>query len=221
KYLPKCLEALNHQTFSKENYEVIVSDNNSTDKTQEIAKQFGARVVQAQKQGNTFALEKGWASAKGDIIAGTDADTVPDSRWLEEISNTFSDEKIVGLTGKATTDFDSLFLKIFTSVLYDLFLRISFACGVPNLSGFNIAFRTEAYNKVGGINVTLTMSTDVDLGKRLKKIGKVVYSPNVKATTSARRWKDGFWKTLWEYIDGYISVNFLHKPPVTKQKVIR
>ena len=53
KYLPACLEALKKQTFK--NYELIVVDNNSTDKTAQIAKKFGARVVKEKKQGRNMA----------------------------------------------------------------------------------------------------------------------------------------------------------------------
>ena len=43
KYLPACLEALSRQTFR--DFEVVVVDNNSTDRTAEIARSLGARVV--------------------------------------------------------------------------------------------------------------------------------------------------------------------------------
>ena len=42
--LPKSLKSVFSQDFPKEDYEVIVVDNNSTDKSAEVAKSFGARV---------------------------------------------------------------------------------------------------------------------------------------------------------------------------------
>lgn len=221
KYIRNCLQALRQQAYPQDKYEIIVSDNNSSDNTVKIAKQFNARVVHAKKQGNTHALKKGYASARGDIIACTDADSVVDSTWLEELTSIFSDHHIVAVTGAATTDFDSLLIKHLTSALYSVFIRISFAIGIPNLSGFNMAFRKKAYQQIGGINVHVEMSPDVELGRRFKKIGKVVYKPSLRVITSSRRWKTGFLKTLWEYTEGYISVNFLHRSPSTKQKVIR
>lgn len=221
KYISHCLKALRNQTYPQDKYEIIVSDNNSSDNTVKIARKFNTRIVHAKKQGNTYALEKGCASAKGDIIACTDADSVADHTWVEELAGIFTDKQIVAVTGAATTDFDSPIVRRLTTSLYSVFIRVSFALGIPNLSGFNMAFRQKAYKQIGGVNVHIQMSPDVDLGRRFKKIGKVVYKPNIHVITSSRRWKNGFWKTLWEYTEGYISVNFLHRSPSTKQKVVR
>ena len=54
--------------------EVIVVDNNSTDKTAELAKKAGARVVRETKQGYGYAIQRGLREAKGDIIIVTEAD---------------------------------------------------------------------------------------------------------------------------------------------------
>src|ERR1035437_8508182 len=101
KDLPKCLTAITTQDFPKDDYEIIVVDNNSTDKTAEIAKSFGARVVQESKQGNTPAVKKGMDSATGEIIANTDADTVVFPDWLSTVKEIFADKDVVGATGSA------------------------------------------------------------------------------------------------------------------------
>jgi hypothetical protein len=54
--------------------EVVVADNNSTDKTSEIAKQFGAVVVFEKKRGYGLAYRKGLLNATGDIIVTMDGD---------------------------------------------------------------------------------------------------------------------------------------------------
>jgi len=54
--------------------EIIVVDNNSTDRTAEIAKKTGAKVVKETCQGYGYALRRGMKEAKGDIIILTEGD---------------------------------------------------------------------------------------------------------------------------------------------------
>jgi len=54
--------------------EIIVVDNNCTDKTPELARKAGARVVKQPLQGYGFAIRKGLEEAKGDVIIITEAD---------------------------------------------------------------------------------------------------------------------------------------------------
>ncbi|MEI6331181.1 MAG: glycosyltransferase family A protein [Pseudanabaena sp. ELA645] len=81
-----CLEALENQTYPKDLYEVIVVDNGS-DATQDIK-----RLVSHFDQAETFyesfpssyaARNKGLQKAKGQIIAFTDADCIPDPNWIQ------------------------------------------------------------------------------------------------------------------------------------------
>ena len=54
--------------------EVVVVDNNSTDATAQVARDFGCRVVEEKKQGYGAACKAGFRAATGDIIATMDAD---------------------------------------------------------------------------------------------------------------------------------------------------
>jgi len=62
------------KSIPKEVFEIIVVDNNSTDKTAEIAKKLGARVLKESRQGYGFALKRGFRKAQGDIIVTLDGD---------------------------------------------------------------------------------------------------------------------------------------------------
>ena len=54
--------------------EVIVVDNLSTDKTEEVSLKAGAKVVKCNMQGKGYAMEKGIENSTGDIIVFLDAD---------------------------------------------------------------------------------------------------------------------------------------------------
>lgn len=221
KYLPLCLESLRSQTYPKERLEIIVVDNNSTDKTAQIAKQYGAKVILEKQQGYVFALRKGMMKAKGDIIAVTDADTQVMKDWLLVIEKTFLNSEVVAVTGLARLDTKSKFMDISLSILYAIFVNLIVLVGKPNLSGFNFAVRKYAFLKAGGVDTSFEMSPDVDLGMRLGKIGKIKVVNNLSALTSARRWEEEFLPTLWEYTKGHVYTAWLRKSPNVKQKVIR
>lgn len=221
KYLPRCLASLSQQTYPKDQFQVTVVDNNSTDKTLAIAKKYEARVISEQKQGYVFALKRGMDEAKGDIIAVTDADCKVPKDWLQKIATTFSNENVVGLTGLSTLDVKSKTVESLTKVLYHFFLKGTFSINRPNMSGSNCAIRKNAYREMGTIDTNFTMSADVDLGIRLKKHGKVIYLEDLIVSTSARRFEKRIFRALLEYGKGYIYSAWFRKPPPVKQTPIR
>lgn len=220
-YLPKSLKSVFSQDFPKEDYEVIVVDNNSTDKSAEVAKSFGARVIPETTQGYVFALEQGMREAKGDIVAATDSDTIVATDWLSQIAKTFEDEKVVAATGMADLRNLNFFTRIFSYLGFYLFVKFNFLIGKPHLSGFNFALRRETLEKAGGIDTDYKMSPDVEIGLRMKKYGKVVFNTKILAHTSNRRWKEGYLSTTIMYLKGYFWTVWFHKPPPVYQKPVR
>ncbi len=216
KYLKDCLTALKNQTVPP--LEIILVDNNSTDTTAAIAIDFGCRVASESTQGYVFTLNHGMQEAKGEVIAVTDADTIVEPNWIEEISQAFVDQAAVGLTGsiKMRGTFGW-----FSSFLYFLFLKVNFLVGKPHLVGFNFATRAETFRQSGGLNLEYIIAPDVELGLRLKKFGKVILATKVKVLASGRRWEKRFFQTLLEYFGGYFSTVWLGRPVKIKQKVIR
>lgn len=89
KYIGKCLQSLLEQEEKAD--EIIVVDNNSSDKTAEIAKSYGARVIKEKTQGITYARTLGFNSAKFEIIARVDADTTVPKDWILRIKKDFED----------------------------------------------------------------------------------------------------------------------------------
>jgi glycosyltransferase involved in cell wall biosynthesis len=221
KDLPKCLTAITTQNFPKDDYEILVVDNNSTDKTAEIARSFGARVVTEIKQGNTPAVKKGMDSAEGEIIANTDADTVVFPDWLAIIKKIFEDPKVVGATGSAWVETGNKLADFLYRKLYDCFIGFNFLIGKPHFTGFNMVTRKKTYDEIGGLDEAFTMSPDVDLGLRLGKKGKIVFSTKLKALTSFRRWQETPWEAFKVYANGYINTIWLRKPPTINQKPVR
>lgn len=219
--LPKALKSVFAQDFPKDDYEVIVVDNNSTDKSAEIAKSFGVRVISETTQGYVFALRKGTKEAKGEIIAVTDSDTLVATNWLSQIAKSFEGKNVVAVTGMADMRNLGFITKIISYLVFYLFVKFNFLIGKPHLSGFNFALKKEALEKAGGIDTDYKMSPDVEIGLRIKKYGKVVFNTKMLAHTSNRRWKDGYLSTAIMYLKGYLWTVWLHKPPPVYQEPVR
>ena len=92
--IEECLLSLTHQSLPRELYEVIVVDNNSTDKSFEKAERFcrehpGIRVVKELRQGVSHARNRGFREACGKYVAYIDDDSKADQNWCDKILDAF------------------------------------------------------------------------------------------------------------------------------------
>ncbi len=98
------LEAISSQNLSKDQFEVLVCDDGSSDRlgplVDDAARRFGLQATHARQSrgGAGRARNLGISLACGEILAFTDSDCLPDPGWLSEISRAFSDPT-VGLAG--------------------------------------------------------------------------------------------------------------------------
>jgi glycosyltransferase involved in cell wall biosynthesis len=83
--VPALLGSLEAQTLTRERFEVIVVDNDSSDSTGEIAARWGARVVREPIANRARARNRGAAEARSTLYAFTDADCVAQPKWLEAL----------------------------------------------------------------------------------------------------------------------------------------
>ncbi len=183
KLLTSCLKTLKKQNFPALNYEIILVNNASTDKTAEIGKKLGVKVVFEPKKGLTFALKRGFSQAKGEIIAITDADTIVNPDWLKNIFSVFQKNSDIVLVGGRT---------IFKPVTVLSFLAervINFGCCFLKMAnGANMALRRKVYEKLG-LNESISFNWENDLSLRAKKEGKIYFLWDNPVITSSRHFK--------------------------------
>jgi glycosyltransferase involved in cell wall biosynthesis len=181
KSIGQCLTALKNQDFPQKDYEIIVVDNNSTDKTAQIAKEMGAKVFSERTQGYVFALRKGCSQAKGGIIAITDADALVPKDWLKKIYQAFQkDPQVVYLGGKVAFQPKTI-LAVMAEPIWNFsgwFLRLG--------TGFNLVIKKDVYKKIGGFREEINFDTDVDLCLRARKEGRMVFLWNNPVVSSSR-----------------------------------
>ena len=101
KYIKDCLDALIEQDYPKDKYEIIVVDDGSIDKTNEIASKYSVKVIKHEKNlGICSARNTGLRNANGTIVAYTDDDCIVKKGWLKNLVKFYGDNVIAvgGLT---------------------------------------------------------------------------------------------------------------------------
>jgi len=84
-----------------DNFEVILIDDGSTDKTIKIAEKFNIKIINGKHNGKSEALNLGMKFAKFDFIVTLDADTLVNKNFLKEIINPFYDYSVGATNGMA------------------------------------------------------------------------------------------------------------------------
>lgn len=181
-------------------YEVIVSDNGSTDGSLDIAKKFRGRVVQCEERGIGAARHFGAVSANENskFLVFVDADTIIPGYYLAYSYEMFKikPDLIAFSTGFRFSE-RSEQIKLAESVANKYFVMRD-KLRSATLPGFNTVVRREAYFRCGGYqNVLLE---DVDFSRRVDKLGTVRFFPHVKVMNSSRRLEAmGLLGTLYYY----------------------
>jgi glycosyltransferase involved in cell wall biosynthesis len=202
RHIRKCLDAIAAQTIKPD--EVIVVDNDSSDKTAEVARSYPfVKVLHEPKKGIVFARDRGFDAVKSDIIARLDADTVLPPTWVARVLKFYSepDNWHKAVTGGCY--FYNLHTGHLTGRSYDLvvfrFNRLLLGHYFP--WGSNSALPREAWAKVRGeVCQKANIHEDLDLGFHLNKAGyKIEYKSNLRVGAVARRVVTERGE-LWEYL---------------------
>ena len=220
KYIHQCLSSLKSQVVQP--YEIIMVDNNSTDKTVEIAKRFNIKILRESKQGISHARNKGYNAARGDIIARCDADCILNPNWIKRISHNFESKKnISGLIGPL--EFYDLPIKNVMPFFKFYILTMKRLLGQYPFNGPNMAISMKMWNQIKD-KVCLDdklFHEDIDLSIHvIKNKGRIVYDPKLKVQFSARRIKNEPKSFFEEYPDRVIKTYKKHFPESIESKFI-
>ncbi len=98
--LKKCLDSIFKLELTVHDLEIIVIDNNSTDNTASMIKEYPQVVyLKEEKQGAAFARNTGIRYASGDILVFLDADTTVHKNWLHNLLSPFDNASIGAVGG--------------------------------------------------------------------------------------------------------------------------
>jgi glycosyltransferase involved in cell wall biosynthesis len=213
KYLPRLLESINSQDYR--DFEIIVSNGDSKDGTQKIAKDYNCKVVVSDKRSPAHQRNYGASEAKGDILLFLDADTLLPERFLSKAIKEFKAKKLNVAGFYVQFASDKFSYKIIAAFLNPFFFLSQFV--KPLSIGAAILVEKFYHQKINGFDENIFIGEDHDYSQRIAKIGKfrmisekIYYAPR-------RFERKGKLKTFFEWI--YCAIYALLKGSIRKQIV--
>lgn len=234
KRIVKCVEALKNQTMPFEHYEIIVVDNGSTDETYSVIQQIeGITALQEFGAGSYAARNAALDLAKGEYVAFTDADCIPDSNWVESLVVCAEESPNFGVIAGEVKFFKHPDDNVENAAIaYEsLFSMNQKAYALQGVCiTANWLSKREVILNHGGFNSRVKSGGDHDMANRLTKSGlDVIYCPQALVLHPARNYTEilkkrrrvigGTWdktesstkalKLIWQAIKLYIKRTFI------------
>jgi glycosyltransferase involved in cell wall biosynthesis len=188
KYLPQVLQKLKAQSF--QDFEIIIVDDSSTDKTLEIAKKYNCEIVNLEKGkfNYPYACNVGAQNSEGEYLLYLSGHSIPITKnFLEDGLTNFEDKKVAGVYGilKALPDanlFEKFFYNIgsFFSNKRKVIDKLKDA-GMGVLGFTNAMIRKELWEKYNINEEFAGGGEDGDWAKHWIKEGyKIIHDPKFK-----------------------------------------
>lgn len=155
-------------------WEVLVVDNNSSDRTREVVEDFirrhadRFRYLFEPRQGKSFALNSGIRDARGDILAFTDDDVIVEPNWLQNLTSSLHTNEWAGAAGRVLRTWtcppppwlslDRRYEKMgWPLVSFDINQEAGELPSAYPPLGANMAFRKEVFSRHGGFRTDLSL----------------------------------------------------------------
>ena len=168
KLLPATLAAINSALVGVAGRELIVVDNESTDKTREIAEAAGARVVTESVHNISRVRNAGAETATGDVLIFIDADTVVRQGVFEKIEDAMADPKCFG--GSVAVEYEGPYTRSWMG----FFVRLYIVLGkfTKMRQGALQYCRADIFRELSGYDETIYVGEDIEFHWRVDKLAK-------------------------------------------------
>ena len=200
--LAGCLRALEQQRFPRDQFEIVVVDDGSTDDSAQVARRFNVRLEQGPHRGLAAARNTGWRAARGDWVAFTDDDCGPARHWLQSLWQSIhqvpSAVRVLGAAGRIVgfpSNADpARYVELRGGFNTDRHLAHP---RFPYAPMGNVLYRREALEQVRGLDERYAHYEACDLHSRLRSAygGEFYYEPRaIVFHRHYESWAQYFWQ---------------------------
>ncbi len=212
--IERCLDSLLLLDYPKEQYEVVLVDNGSTDGTLEVMQKYPFRIVHETKKNSFSARNCGIRNSSGQIVVLTDSDCVVDPGWLKGFDKSFENETIMACGGRIESYPPANIIEEFPKYTrtHDNKINIQHApIFLPWIDTANAAYRRRVFDTIGLFDdIHFDVTGDVDMGWRTSLHGyKIDYSDDAFVQHINRGSLKALIKQYEQY--GYTPVRFKKK----------
>ena len=194
KFIGKCLDSVIAQDFPKDNFEILVIDGMSDDKTRETINEYVKKypfikLLDNPKKFTPFALNIGIKNAKGEVIVRMDAHSVYIKDYISKCIKYLKEYEVdnVGGIWKIMPSEKTLINKAIALVSSSFFgagnahYRTGYSKGPKFVDTvFLGCYKKETFEKIGLYNENLARSYDMEFNSRLRKAGgKILLFPDI------------------------------------------
>lgn len=203
KYISACINSLLKQDYGQNNFEIIVIDNNSTDKTRKIVMDYPSVKYYFKLDGPVGAVRNyGVKNSKGDILVFIDSDCVAPPYWIRSGVLILMNGEADVIGGKCELPESSSWLEKF----WLLGVREKLSAKL-DLIGASIFVRKTHFESVGGFNEIITSGEDTKLAQDLRNVGlkvEIKQKLNVQHLANAKSIRAFLLRQAW-HSENYIS----------------
>jgi GT2 family glycosyltransferase len=183
--LPLCLRGLAGQQDLPGGMEILVVDDGSTDGTAQAARETGGEtlrvIVRDERGGPAAARNRGIEEARGELVLFTDADCIPDPRFVSEICRPLLDDPAAaGVKGAYRTTQRSLAARFAQAEFEERYRLMARQESIDFVDTYAAAFRRRVLDEVGCFDTSFPVpnNEDVDLSYRIAAAGhRMVFAP--------------------------------------------